>query len=205
MARLDNRYSRFVATAKVVLPLIALAILATLFLFARGGGEDATIPYAEIETLAREQRLSEPFFSGVAEDGTRLTLSAQSARPDAEDPRLFQINALRLDVLSTAGTEIMVAAGDGTVDTREQVARLAGLVRLETSDGYQMETTGLTADFTSGRVQSDAELEVQAPFGTLTAGQVIFETGGEEDHAQMVFRKDVRLVYRPQPIEEAPE
>lgn len=197
----DNRYTRFVQLAKITLPLIALGLLSTLFLFARGTGQSGEIPISDIEDMAREQRLSEPYFAGLATDGSQVSLSAQFARPDAEDPRLLLVNAPQLDVVDVDGVSVRISAGEGTVDTLEKVARLGGLVRLDTSNGYSMETTALTADMNAGRVVSDAALEVRAPFGAITAGQVVIETPNGEDGQQMIFHKGVRLIYHPQQTE----
>ena len=201
MADWDNRYSRFVALAKVLLPLAALGLLSTLFLFARQPAGDPTIPFADLEGIAREQRLSEPYFAGVADDGTELSLRAQNARPDAEDPRLFQITAPELQAVSPEGARLTVRAGDGTMDTRERVARLGGLVRVETSNGYSMETTALTANLDTGRIASDSALEIIAPFGRLSAGRMVIEAPRGEETAKMIFKDGVRLLYEP-PSEE---
>ena len=56
MAAAGIAYSRFVALAKVVLPLAALRLFATLFLIARQIDPDAAIPFAEVdvEQFARD-------------------------------------------------------------------------------------------------------------------------------------------------------
>ena len=60
MAVADNTYSRVVGWLKILLPLGALALLSTLFLFARGIAPVGEIPYAELEEIAREARISDP-------------------------------------------------------------------------------------------------------------------------------------------------
>ena len=59
MTMYDNSYSRFVALTKVILPIIALGILSTLFLFSRNIDPTQSIPYADVdvEGLAREQQI----------------------------------------------------------------------------------------------------------------------------------------------------
>jgi lipopolysaccharide export system protein LptC len=89
-------------------------------------------------------------------------------------------------------------AGSGEIDNAAQTARLSGLTRLETSNGYQMETAGVTADLTTGRVVSDGALEVHTPYGTLSAGQLIIETPEGSTSQQLIFQNGVRLVYTPQ-------
>ncbi|KPP89128.1 MAG: lipopolysaccharide export system permease component LptC [Rhodobacteraceae bacterium HLUCCA08] len=191
----DNAYSRVIGILKVVLPLTALALLATLFLFARAPVGEGDIPFAEIEDIARESRLTQARISGVTDDGAVFTLSARGARPANGAVTVDGIEA-RID--ATDGTGIEITAGMGTLDTDSQVARLTGLARLETSSGYQMETAGLIADLATGTVTSDGALEIQAPYGTLTAGRVTVETNADGAGARMVFNDGVRLIYQPQ-------
>jgi len=77
----DNTYSRVVAWAKVLLPLLALALLSTLFLVARTVDPAQKLPFADIDVdaIAREQRIGAPKFNGVTKEGTAISLSADSA------------------------------------------------------------------------------------------------------------------------------
>ena len=76
-------YSRAVAIFKVLLPLAALGILATLFLISRGSQMDAVIPFAEDELNERttNQQITKPFFSGTTAQGDELVVTADIARP----------------------------------------------------------------------------------------------------------------------------
>jgi lipopolysaccharide export system protein LptC len=58
-----DRYSRTIAFLKVLLPLTALAILATLFLLSRSEDTVATIPFAEddVSSRTRDQQVTRPF------------------------------------------------------------------------------------------------------------------------------------------------
>lgn len=191
----ENFYSQFVGFLKISLPLGALALMSTVFLFARAPTQDSTIPYAEIEEIAREPRLSGAQLSGVADDGSVIELTARTTRPNGN---LIVTEALAAGIDTTDGTRIDIRAGAGEIDQAARIARLTGLARLETSNGYEMETTGFTANLATGRIVSDGALEVQAPFGSLTAGQLVIETPQGADGQVMLFQNGVRLVYTPQ-------
>ena len=103
------------------------------------------------------------------------------------------------------GTSLTIFAGAGVLDGPNQQARLDGLARLETSSGYMMETAGLLADLETGQVTSLGRLEVQAPFGSLTAGQVDILVTSEGEGQQMRFTDGVKLVYDPANAERAAE
>lgn len=194
----DNVYSQFVAWSKILLPLAALALLSTLFLFSRGPVTgDGDIPFADIEEIARDQRISAPRFAGVATDGSVVTVTAESARPGSADGGL-DITRPEARIQTTGGAVVEFRAGAGTIDPSGRHARLSGLARIETSTGYEMETTGLSADLEQGRIESDGALEARAPFGELTAGKLVIETPEGADSQLILFNEGVRLVYRPQ-------
>jgi lipopolysaccharide export system protein LptC len=191
----DNLYSKFVGFLKITLPLAALALMSTVFLFARAPTQYSAVPYAEIEEIAREPRLSGAQVSGVADDGSVIQLTAETARP-LGDVLLVETMFASIDVVN--GIHIDIRAGRGEINNATRIARLTGLARIETSNGYEMETAGITANLTTGQITSDGALEIQAPFGSLTAGQMIIETPEGMGGQVMLFQNGVRLVYTPQ-------
>lgn len=198
MIHTDNLYSQLVGWAKIILPLSALALLSTLFLFSRSTVEPTEITLEEVEAIAREQRVSAPEFSGLTDDGAVIIVSAKAARPDDMRPDTVAIDEMRLRMDNPDGSTVEVAATRGEIDGRARTARFLGLARLATSNGYEMETNGLTAELATGRVFSEGLLEVRAPFGQLTAGKVTFQTASEGIAQEMLFTDGVRLLYMPQ-------
>ncbi len=198
MSGADNLHSQLVGWAKILLPLSALALLSTLFLFSRGQNEPTDIAMSEVEEIAREQRLSAPRFSGVTDDGAIVAITAREARPDTARADTVAIDDLRMRMENPDGSFVEVTGTEGEVDGNAQVARFLGLARLISSAGYEMETNGLIAELKTGIVTSDGLLEIHAPFGELTAGQVTFHVTGDNLGQQILFTDGVRLVYRPQ-------
>ena len=198
MGPADNLYSQMVGWAKIILPLCAIGLLSTLFLFARSSGEIDAIALARIEAIAREQRVSAPEFSGLTDDGATIVISAKSAQPDTERPDTVSIDEIGLRMDTPEGIRINIMAVRGEIDGRAQVARFLGLARVDTSNGYELETNGLIADLKSGVVTSDGLLEVRAPFGEISAGNVRFDVSPDAEGQRMLFTNGVRLLYRPQ-------
>lgn len=197
MAPDGNVHSAVVGWLKILLPLGALALLSTMFLFARASGPPPAIPFAEIDQMARQQLISAPRFSGVADDGSVIQITAQNARPNSGDLQSLTIERPRLTLDAADGTSLQIFAGAGVIDNAAQEARLDGLARLETSSGYAMETAGLLADLQSGEVTSLGRLAVQAPFGSLTAGRVTIAVTKDGTGQQMRFTEGVKLIYTP--------
>ncbi len=188
-------HSRLVGWFKIILPLCALALLSTLFLFARSPAEAPAIPFAELDKLAQEQQITAPRFSGVADDGSIIAITAAAAKPEAADR--LTIDAPQLSLDAADGTRLTIQAGFGMVDGPAQRAEMGGLARLETSSGYRMETEGLTANLATGEITSHGPLEIQAPYGEVMAGQVTILSSPDGTGQRMDFTKGVKLVYDP--------
>ncbi len=194
-----NFHTWFVGWLKIILPMGALALLSTLFLFARSpANQDQEIPIAQIEAIAQDQQITAPQFSGMTDDGSIIAVQANEAKPQADNPNALLVEDLMITMDAPDGTTLRITSGTSLLDTVAQTARLDGLSRVITSNGYTMETNGLSADLNSGEVVSDGRLAIQAPFGDLTAGKVRIRTSPDGTGQQMVFTDGVRLLYTPQ-------
>lgn len=199
MARFDNSYSKFVAFAKIVLPLASLAVLATLFLFARGREIGLSIPYAEvdIETLAREQRVEGPSFATVTEDGAELELSAELVRPDLSAQDVVNSATIRGALRLPSHGSVMLKADDGVIDGPSQIAELSGHVEVATSSGYTITSDRVAAMLDTSKIESPGTVEATGPAGELTAGSMEISKDPDEDAYLLVFKDGVSLVYQP--------
>jgi lipopolysaccharide export system protein LptC len=84
------------------------------------------------------------------------------------------------------------------IDTGQQVVTLQGGVRIETSTGYVINTSGLTAALNETRAQTDGTVTATGPLGTLEAGQMLLERQNGANGAHLlVFKGGVKLVYDP--------
>ena len=198
----SNFHTWFVGWVKIILPMVALALLSTLFLFARSPSDAPDVPIAQLEDLAREQQITDPQFSSVTDDGSVIAVAAKNAKPDGTVPNTLLVEDLAIDMDSADGTTLKITSGMSIINSSAQTARLNGLSRLTTSSGYTMETVGISADLRTGEIVSDGPLEVRAPFGELSAGKVQITVSSDGDGQQMLFTQGVRLLYtpeRPQP------
>ena len=200
MAVYDNTYSRVVAWLKIILPLLALAILSTLFLLARTIDPAQNIPFADvdIDELAREQRIGNPNYSGVTNDGAAVSLSAKLARPDPDASGRLIGTDVDAGIVLRDGITIDIVAQTVILDNTKRLAGLRGGVVLNSSLGFQLYTENLDVALGTTRVASDTEIRVTTDFGTLTAGKfVLTGDGSKEKPYLLVFKDRVRLLYVP--------
>lgn len=200
MVTADNAYSRFVFWLKVLLPLGALAILSTLFLVAETLDPDKAIPYADVdvEKLIREQGITKPAFGGVTQSGARISMSADSVRPDEANQQRFLGEELVALVELPKGTRIDVASPIGFINSETREAVLDGGARLVTSQGYTIETERLTTRYDIVRAESAGTVFATGPGGQITAGRMTLDRDPESGDYLLVFKDGVRLIYHPQ-------
>ncbi len=201
----DNIHSRVVFWLKIILPLLALAILSTLFLFSRRIDTDQALPYAEVdvEELARDQRLTAPEYSGVTVDGAALLIHAKTARP-GKDTSAATADDLIATYEAPDGLRIDLTAAKGRIDEAAGRMTLAGNVEIVTSTGYRMTTPGLDSALDRTELLSEGAVRAEAPYGTIDAGNMeIRHEDAEVPGYVLVFNKGVKLIY--QPAEKDPE
>lgn len=198
MARADA-HTRVVTWLKVSLPLVALAILSTLFLLADKIDPDDALPFAEVdvEDLAREPRMTLPSYAGTTTDGAALSLTAEAALPGTPDRPAKAVN-VRLELATPDGAMTELRAATATMDPANNRILLSGGVVVTTSQGYSLETPEIIASLDRSGLEAPAGISATAPAGRLTAaGMTLRQDNQTPDDYLMVFKGDVRLVYLP--------
>ncbi len=195
-----DRYSRVVLWLKVTLPLVALAILSTLFFVAETLDPEAAIPYADVDVakILREQGITRPTFGGVTEDGVNISLWAESIRPDEDRSDRLTGHLLVANLELPGGTQITVNSTTGIVDAKSEEAILTGGARLESTLGYLVTAPEIVASMSKASVVAPEGVSAEGPPGQITAGQMELtraETPGSG--YVLVFKGGVRLVYTP--------
>lgn len=197
MASSLNRYSQWVFWLKIILPIVALAILSTLFLFARKVEFDGSLPYAEVEIkdLANDPRLTAPEYAGITDDGVAIRVAAKTVKAGADGSGLMSGEEVVAQYEGTNGGKITLNARVGTLDQVKALLTLTGDVVVNTSDGYRLSSDEMVSSLSVTDLVADGAVRATAPFGTIDAGAMQL-TGTEGNH-QLVFKKGVRLVYKP--------
>ncbi|MDU8927828.1 hypothetical protein RXV86_10575 [Alisedimentitalea sp. MJ-SS2] len=202
----DNFYSRMVAWLKVLLPLAALALLSTLFLFSRNIDPTTTIPFTTIDLTerARDERITAPEFAGVTEQGHRIEFHAASAKPDLESPSRASAEVLDARIDLTSGAVITFQSKGGVIDDEADRATLTGDVVVQSSTGYEVHTDALISGMRAIFAETPGPITGTGPPGDFTAGRMLMtdmaETGAESDGEpaiHLLFTDGVKLLYDP--------
>lgn len=197
MARGDF-YSTTVNWVKVTLPLIAIALLSSLFLLSGTPDPEAALPYAEvdIEQITREQRVTAPRFAGVLDEGREIILLAEAVAADTG--QIDRIRAQSIDGrIDIDATEVMtLRATLGEFDMAAQIASLNDGVSVETTQGYRMESDSVIMALDEIRLSAPTPVHITGPGLDLTADAMEIE---EINGAPILrFTGSVRMLYQPE-------
>lgn len=200
MATAADPYSRLVSVLKVLLPLIAIGLLSSLFLVQGENDTGGEIVFTEgdLEELGSGLRISNPVFSGSSRNADRFRFEADLVVPDALPPTEAEITALTGEVHFADGTRLDLASAHGALDVPAQSLRLDGSVRIETGDGYRMETETLAIDLATGGLDTAVPVTTTGPLGRIDAGSLaVAPTAPGGAARRFVFGNGVRVLYDP--------
>ena len=199
MAASENLHSKLVVWAKVTLPLLALGLLATLFLFARQIDPSDAIPYAEVdvEERAREPRLTQPSYAGVTSDGSSLSLTAAEARPD-NTTGITTIAEIAGQMQTADGAKTDLSANTAVLESTARLLTLTGDVAIATSSGYSIKSDVLIVDLGQTGLSSPGPVTATSPMGDISANEMTLSQDPKAaDTYLLVFKGRVKMLYMP--------
>ncbi|SIS57759.1 hypothetical protein [Phaeovulum vinaykumarii] len=197
----DNIHSRIVAWLKIVLPLTALILLSTMFLFSDRIDPSDAVPYSDVdvEQLAREPQMGGAEYSGLTQDGAALTVWARQARPDPDTPGRGQVEAMTARLETASGLVARLAARGGAIDTARGEIELVGAVEINTSDGYRLSSDRVEGRTDASWLKSPGPVSGTGPLGRINAGAMELSPRPDDPEGThvLVFNGGVKLIYRP--------
>lgn len=186
--------TRIVRWLRVLLPLIALAILSTMFLFSDRHATEPEIPYAEVDAqdAVEKPRVIRPDYAGVTSDGAELSFQARKVVPGSGADQ-GSADSVSLDWERSDGLRAHLTAPAGGVDDR--AVSLTGGVRMTTSTGWQIDSPRIDAATDRSVVTAEDGIRADGPLGQLDAGAM--ELSPQDGPAVLNFTGGVRLIYTP--------
>lgn len=195
-------YSRFVRVVKFALPILAIAVLSTVFLVQREDPFDGQLVFSDTDRNALDDGLTihNPQITG-ATASSRYRISASTAVPDSTNAREVRFTELVARSEQADGASVELTGDQGTAHIASEIITVSGNVVVVTSSGYRAETSAATADLAVGGLQT-ARVTVSGPTGVIEAGAMRIENRDAGDGAGtkefFFFENGVRLVHQPQ-------
>lgn len=188
------RRARRVKILKVSLPLIALAILSSLFLFSRSFTLDGALPFAEIDIAdrLREPKMTDVRIATTSANGAVIDISARSITPTDTQSATAR-SAYGIITAPTGQTTELTALQVDYDDTAATAALIGGVAI--SSGGYDMTTDAIDVNIDTAEAETRGSVHAIGPLGQLDAGSMRVKQG--DGGFVIVFKSGVRLLYTP--------
>jgi len=158
-----------VGIAKRLLPLVALALLASIALWPEFAREtnDARITYRRGLGVPESGTMTDAAYHGVDENGRPYTMTATRARQVS--PERVNLTDPKGDITLESGNWVMVRSKQGVYLQHLDDLDLSHDVVLYRDDGTTLTTDAATVDLKAGAAAGAAMVHAEGPFGTLDA------------------------------------
>lgn len=179
----------------------AAPFLGVFLASARPDSQTVVLSPADREALEDGLRLTGPKLSGRTAEGEAYALAAAWAEPDGPQPKFIRIGPLegRFDLPN--GAPARLKAGAGEYEAATKVLILSEGVRVESEEGYWMETEAALFDGTTQALRSLAPVRGEGPAGAIAAESLESLDG---DARNVLFKGGVRMTVLPAAARESP-
>ena len=193
----DDSYSFFIAWIKTLLPIAALGMLSTIFLFSGKVDVTQSLPYAElnVEDIIREQRITKPYFTGISERGIEFAISAAYATPNTSQPSILDVSELRVEFKTPQGNTAEITAGLGVMNAKTKLAKISQGVRLASKLNFWITTEKLDIDFNDSYASTNGPFKGVFSLGSIESGNMVLRM--ISGNQQILFTNGVRMLYNP--------
>lgn len=195
-------HSRRVQFFKVVLPLVAIAMLSTVFLLSRSIETNVSVPFSQkdIDERLADQVVTQPNYQGTTRKGEDIQIEASRATQgtEGEAPTAAEFRG-RMGLLS--GGVITLDSNSGLIRPDKNTATFIGDVVITTTDGIVVTTDLLNTALDEIQGDTPGQVDGTGIIGDFTAGRMTFGTEKKDGPVHIIFTDGVKLVYEPEKVE----
>lgn len=170
-ATINRKYSSFVKSLRLILPIIALVMTVVVLTWDEAGSRFDPVKKEEvIETSNTVQNeLLKPVFNSIDSKNQPYTVTADKATQNRGNPDLTDLLKPVASFLMNTGEKIDGHAEHGIYQQKAEKLNLDGDVHLIHSNGYTLVTEELRVDLATGKAYSGRDVRVEGPGGTIDA------------------------------------
>jgi lipopolysaccharide export system protein LptC len=168
----------FVTVSKFLLPVLALALLASIALWPEfeRTHEQGRIAFRRIAGTVSGAQMIDPHYSSTDERGQPYTVTAASA--EQVSPERINLVSPQGDSTLANGTWLMIQSKQGVYMQTAGQLDLFGDVTIYRDDGTTLHTESASADLKAGAAAGNEAVHAEGPFGVLDApGFAIVDKG----------------------------
>ena len=187
------RYSRLVARAKRVLPLVAAApiVIIVMWPYLSSSFARITISFPAFDaSQVADLRMVNPRYAGVDHGNHPFTVTAATAFQNKGNDELMALEQPKADFRMNSGASVTITGDTGLYQSQAHFLDLNGNVTLNRDKAYTFRTHSARIDLENDTAEGHEPVSGGGPTGTITAdgfralhnGESVIFTG----HAQLV-------------------
>lgn len=190
----SRRYSLFIRRMRLLLPLLAIVILAALIVWPQDSENIIATPEENKEQYqsVRKNELLNPRFESMDKKNQPFTVTANRAIQSDADQDLLTLKSPSGDMLLNSNHRIAIEAENGLYHQRDNTLLLKGSVRLSHDEGYEMTMPELFVHMGENTAKSLYPVRGNGPQGTLEAQGLM----ANRNENRIVFTGPARLVLK---------
>src|SRR5215472_7320961 len=185
VARPGDRYSRFVALMKLLLPALALGLVLLIAAWPRieqtVSKIHISLPRIDMRD-ARDLQMVNARYSGIDRHHRPYVVTADKARQLPNQSDLMSLEGPKADMTLNSGAWVALTSDTGVYMTQTQLLDLYGDVKLFHDRGYDLNTDSAHVDLNAGTAEGSDAVQ-----GHGAMGDVISEGFRLTDHGAVIF------------------
>lgn len=185
-------YSLFIRRMRIVLPLVALCIIAILFSWntLRNDTIIAQTPENKTDQGIGRNELLNPRFESVDDKNQPFTITAERAlQGEGKNSEMF-LEKPMADIVLSSGNWLAIQSDKGTYGQESQTLSLHDNVVLYHDTGYSLKMSMLDIDLEKSRAENTVPIEGYGPAGKLNAQGVQADSKAQT----VIFKGPAKLV-----------
>ena len=163
-------YSSFVSLMKVLLPVVAAALVLLIGVWPHLQTKDDgfRIGLAALETPVSESlAMINARYTGTDKNSLPFSITADLAKNLAKGTEIVNLEMPKADMTLDDGTWLVVTAESGIYSRKPRILELVGAVNLFHDSGYEIRTTKARIDLERGTATGTNTVRGHGPFGEM--------------------------------------
>lgn len=172
LTRVRSRYTRFVRTMKLALPLVAGGLIALLVVWPQlkeqPEGFRLNTTKGKVEDVGG-QRVLNPRYRGSDKRNQSFVVTADEARQWHASPDEVALKNPRASMTLSSGAWVVLNAPEGKYAKGDGLLSLHGGIKLFHDEGYDLHTQSATVNLRKGTAEGVEPVKGKGPLGDISA------------------------------------
>jgi lipopolysaccharide export system protein LptC len=168
-----SRYSRFVKTAKILLPSVAIALLLVVVIASalHKSASDITASLSELKLVSGHLGMSKPTLTYTDAQSRSFLVNADRATQVAGSNDIWQLERIKGRMTPPQGVGYRLVSNTGLLDSAHKLLDLSGSVLVVSDQGYSFEARSAHVDMSENRVTSKEPVRAKGGATSVSSDQ----------------------------------